>query len=92
VSINWVRTRGVVGGREDTVIAGQAASRVIVRQRNSTDTRVGVKWSQVRILSPLPCDVSRHRNSPEPALGSGFFPFGAFGGAGGLVILCGVQG
>jgi hypothetical protein len=51
---NWVRTRGVVGGREDTVIAGQAASRLIMRQRNSADVRLGVKWSQVQILSARP--------------------------------------
>src|ERR1700722_2255665 len=38
------------------------------------------------------CDVSRHRNSSEPALGSELFPFGAFGGAGGLVVLGGVEG
>ena len=49
-------------------------------------TTLGVKWSQVQILSARRCDVARHRNSPRPALGPGLFRFGAFRSAGGLVI------
>ena len=43
--------RGLGGRRPETVSAGQAALRVIARQQNSPDVRLGVKWSQVQILS-----------------------------------------
>ena len=47
-----------------------------------------------RVSSTLPpaCDVSGHRNSSEPTLGSELFPFGAFGHSGGLVVPGGVEG
>ena len=32
------------------VCAGQISPRVVARQRKSRDVRLGVKWSQVRIL------------------------------------------
>jgi hypothetical protein len=49
-----VRIRGIDWGSLETVSAGHIASRVIARQRNSADVRLGVKWSQVRILSARP--------------------------------------
>ena len=49
-----VRIRGIGGGRIETVSAGQNASRAIARQKNSPHVRLGVKWSQVQFLSPLP--------------------------------------
>ena len=48
--------------------------------------------SQVRILPGHCCEVSGHRNSSEPALGSELFPFGAFGCSCWLVVLDGVEG
>ena len=58
---------------------------------------LGVKGSRVQIPPSRLCDVSRHRNGPEPALGFGVFccgaaPGGAFGCAGGLVVAGGVEG
>jgi hypothetical protein len=48
---------------------------------------------RVRFPSPAPCDVSRHRNGPEPSLGSGVSLSGsAFGFAGGLVVAAWVEG
>jgi hypothetical protein len=44
---NQVQTRRSIPRRPETVSAGQIALRVIVRQRNSADVRLGVKWSQV---------------------------------------------
>jgi hypothetical protein len=38
-------------GRVDTVSAGQAYSKDIAEQSNSAYVRLGVKWSQVQILS-----------------------------------------
>ena len=37
------------------------------------------------------CEVARHSNSSEPALGAELLPCGAFGGAGGLVVPGGVD-
>jgi hypothetical protein len=54
--------------------------------------------SWVRIPSLTPCDLSSHRNDPEPTLGSGVFPLAACSGrgsgwpAGGLVVAAGVEG
>jgi hypothetical protein len=52
-----VRIGGVDRRQHETVCAGQRPSRVIGRQRNSPDVRLGVKWSQAQILS------ARHRMS-----------------------------
>ena len=52
---NYVRTRGLDGGRQDTVSAGQAAPRVNATQGNSAYVRLAVKWSQVQILSARHC-------------------------------------
>src|SRR5262249_775776 len=43
--------RGGVGATP-LAIAGRHASRLIARQRNSFDVRLGVKWPQVEILAP----------------------------------------
>ena len=56
------------------------------------------KRSGVRIPIAPPCDLSGHRNIPEPALGSGDIPFSGCSGrgsgwaAGGLVVAGGVEG
>ena len=47
---------------------------------------------QVRFLPGVRCDVSRHRNGSEPALGSELSPFWAFWRARGLVVPGGVEG
>jgi len=44
----------LAGGRVETISTGHADSRVIVGQRNSALFRLGVKWSQVQILSAQP--------------------------------------
>ena len=49
-----MRIRRVDGGRLETISTGQAGSRVIARQPNSAYVRLGVKWSQVQILSARP--------------------------------------
>jgi hypothetical protein len=46
-----VQTRGLDGGRGETISTGRITSRASARQRNSPNIRVGVKWSQVQILS-----------------------------------------
>jgi hypothetical protein len=48
---NWVRIRRVDGGRLDTIPSGKDGSRVVATQSNSAYVRLGVKWSQVQILS-----------------------------------------
>jgi hypothetical protein len=53
---NYVRIRRYSGGRLETVLPGQSGSRLIARQDLSADVRLGVKWSQVQILS------ARHRS------------------------------
>src|SRR2546429_5600588 len=56
--------------------------------------------STVRFRKGAPCDVSRHRNDPEPTLGFGVSLFagrawcsgwGPWGPSGGLVVLAGVE-
>jgi len=43
---NYVRIRRYSGGRLGTVSPGQNGSRLVARQDNSADVRLGVKWSQ----------------------------------------------
>src|SRR5215510_1429637 len=53
------------------------------------------KGSGVRIPHGPPCDVSRHRQRPEPSLGLGRWWFSGWwsgGSAGGLVVDVGVEG
>jgi hypothetical protein len=49
-----MRNRGAHGGWLETVSAGQRALRGFEGHRNSTNVRLGVKWSQVQILSARP--------------------------------------
>jgi hypothetical protein len=59
---------------------------------NTCDTR---EFGGSAVASPTRSRARRRprvgRNGPEPSLGSGFFRFGAFGGAGGLVVAGGVK-
>src|SRR5260370_35700348 len=45
--------KGVDQIQREMVCAGQISSRVVARQRKSRYVRLGVKRSQVRVLSPL---------------------------------------
>jgi hypothetical protein len=51
---NWVRMTGDAQGQRESIIAGRMPFRRIARQQNSTDVRLGVKWSQ---LSPVAVTV-----------------------------------
>jgi integrase len=51
---NWVRIGGLDRRQQETVCAGQKTSRHIAKQRNPADVRLGVKWSQVQILTARP--------------------------------------
>jgi hypothetical protein len=42
---------GDAQGQHESIFAGRTPFRRIARQQNSTDVRLGVKWSQVQILS-----------------------------------------
>ena len=46
--------QGVDRGRLETLCAGHAATKAVAIQRNSGQVRLGVKWSQVQILSARP--------------------------------------
>jgi hypothetical protein len=48
---------GVDQGQREMVCAGRGPSRLIAAQPNSPDVRLGVKWSQVQILSARPRQV-----------------------------------
>ena len=66
-------------------------------QGSTRGRRLGVKGSQVQILSARPCDVSRHRKLPDLQLWVWQWLFsgwsgGAFGCSGGLVVTVGVEG
>jgi hypothetical protein len=54
--VNYVRIRGVDRGRLETVSAGQIASRVIARQRNSVVVRLGVKLVNASAFEALISD------------------------------------